>query len=259
MRAVNARPKRPLNRRHIQVLSLVLANAYFVPFLRFLPYPFLHCYACPLAIGACPIGSLQHFIILGQFPLYLTGALGLVGALWGRTVCGYLCPFGFIQDLLHRLPGPKFSVANRHTWTRWVSLVGLVGVASYVLQEPWFCKLCPEGMLTGGLPVVATRSELWPLVGPAYVVKAVILLVVLAAMVFIKRPFCRFICPLGLIFGLFNKIGGRPYKVEKDRCNGCGWCRRACPVDLNPAEAAGTSLCLKCGECLKCPAWVIGQ
>ena len=68
--------------------------------------PGLSCYSCPGALGSCPIGSLQA--VLGsrnyRFAFYVFGFLMMVGALCGRFVCGWLCPFGLVQDLLHKIP-----------------------------------------------------------------------------------------------------------------------------------------------------------
>ena len=71
--------------------------------------PGLNCYSCPGATGACPIGSLQAVIGSWNFKMayYVVGFLIFVGALLGRLVCGFLCPFGLIQDLLNKIPFPK--------------------------------------------------------------------------------------------------------------------------------------------------------
>ena len=71
--------------------------------------PGLNCYSCPGATGACPIGSLQAVIGSWNFKMayYVIGFLIFVGALLGRLVCGFLCPFGLIQDLLNKIPFPK--------------------------------------------------------------------------------------------------------------------------------------------------------
>ena len=64
--------------------------------------PGLNCYSCPGALGSCPIGALQA--VLGsrkfQISFYVLGFLMMVGAICGRFVCGWLCPFGLVQDLL---------------------------------------------------------------------------------------------------------------------------------------------------------------
>ena len=69
--------------------------------------PGLNCYSCPAAAGACPIGAFQAVVGSSKFSFsyYVTGFLILTGVLLGRFVCGFLCPFGWLQELLHQIPG----------------------------------------------------------------------------------------------------------------------------------------------------------
>ena len=71
--------------------------------------PGLNCYSCPAATGACPIGAFQAVVGSSKFSYsyYITGILILIGTLLGRFVCGFPCPFGWVQDLLHKIPFPK--------------------------------------------------------------------------------------------------------------------------------------------------------
>ena len=74
--------------------------------------PGLNCYSCPGAVGSCPIGSLQAVIGSKKFSIsyYVFGIMILIGALLGRLVCGLLCPFGFVQDLLYKIQ--SFKIHN---------------------------------------------------------------------------------------------------------------------------------------------------
>ena len=76
--------------------------------------PGLNCYSCPAATGACPIGAFQAVVGSSKFKFtyYITGFFILLGVLLGRFICGFLCPFGWFQDLLHKIPGKKFSTAK---------------------------------------------------------------------------------------------------------------------------------------------------
>ena len=71
--------------------------------------PGLNCYSCPAATGACPIGAFQAVVGSSKFKFtyYITGFFILLGVLLGRFICGFLCPFGLIQDLLNKIPFPK--------------------------------------------------------------------------------------------------------------------------------------------------------
>ena len=72
--------------------------------------PGLNCYSCPAATGACPIGAFQAVVGSSKFKFsyYITGFFILLGVTFGRFICGFLCPFGWFQDLLHKIPGKKF-------------------------------------------------------------------------------------------------------------------------------------------------------
>ena len=74
--------------------------------------PGLNCYSCPGAAGQCPIGSVSRQWSGSskfRFSYYITGILILLGVLLGRFICGFLCPFGWLQELLHKIPSPKRS------------------------------------------------------------------------------------------------------------------------------------------------------
>ncbi|MBQ6453760.1 MAG: 4Fe-4S binding protein, partial [Coriobacteriales bacterium] len=115
--SASALDKREGCRCGIQSVAVLLQNANFKGFLTGRIYqgpikavcvPGLNCYSCPGAVGACPIGSLQATLGGASFklPYYVLGLLVFFGALLGRAICGFLCPFGFLQDLLHRIPLP---------------------------------------------------------------------------------------------------------------------------------------------------------
>ena len=73
---------------------------------KYLCAPGLNCYSCPGALMSCPIGSLQAVLDGRGFALscYVFGFLMAFGALFGRFICGWMCPFGLVQDLLYRIP-----------------------------------------------------------------------------------------------------------------------------------------------------------
>jgi polyferredoxin len=263
-------------REWVQFVSTLVINSYFFSgTLKAIPCWGFNCYACPAASFACPIGSLQHFVILRQIPFYVLGVIGLAGALWGRLSCGWMCPFGFIQDLLHKLGGilrihrrhsdhgvssVDAPSTDRHNWTRlrYVLLVALVIVIPFLTYEPWFCKLCPAGMLEAGIPVVLTQPMLREGIGWLYYLKFVILIGFLAWMMVIKRPFCRYICPLGAIWSPFNRVSAIKLMVDQEHCSRCDRCRKACPVNIGIYEDPNAEQCIRCLQCIKaCPQQVI--
>jgi len=244
-----------LRRWPAQLGATLLFNSYFLaPWLKSVPCAGFNCYACPAAIMACPIGSLQHFGVIRQAPFYLLGFLTLVGGLFGRLGCGWICPFGFLQDLLHKVPVPKWRMGNRLSWLRYAILVVLVGIAPIITLEPWFCKLCPAGALEAGLPLALFDVEIRALAGPLFAAKMVILAAFLVWMMATTRPFCRFICPLGAIYSLFNRVSGVRLTFEPAACQRCDRCAGVCPTGLYPPTQLDSAGCIRCLECVKaCP------
>jgi polyferredoxin len=226
--------------------------------------PALHCYACPLAWGSCPIGALQHFVIVRQFPLYVLGLIGLVGVFVGRFACGWFCPFGWFQEFVHKLRLPKFSAPNWVRHLKFVWLVALVIGVAWWTMEPWFCKLCPAGTLGAGLPWLA-----WAARGSDYAegmdflqwlfpFKVALLAGLVVLMGMMKRPFCRFVCPLGAMYGLTNKVSLMRLRVDTKTCKECGACAKTCPMDLKPRTDVGSVDCIRCLACTGCDSITVG-
>lgn len=223
--------------------------------------PGLHCYSCPGAVAACPIGSLQQAFASSSLGMgfYVVGTLLAFGALFGRLVCGWACPFGLLQDALDKagrvLRLPK---ARKGTWSRRLSLfkfamLALVVAGPLVTRvvgsagKPLFCGyVCPAGTLPG-VALVASHPMLQQTVGALFSWKAGILVVLVAAAFFVYRPFCRFLCPLGLLYGFFNRFCVLGYRVDAQACTGCGACVRACRMDV---EGVGDRECIQCGSCV---------
>ncbi len=256
-------------RRIIQVVAAVGVNSSFLlgqPLpnkiyqgpLKQICQPGLNCYACPYAVGACPIGSLQYFVGYGSyhFSIYVGGFLLLFGGILGRVVCGWLCPFGLLQDLLFKIRSPKlkFFAPLRHL--RWAALLGLVFLLPLLTGSPSYCRyLCPAGALEGGVPFGLFSSQVRQIIGSMYFIKLGVLAFFLGASVVTFRFFCRTACPLGLIYGFFNRVSLLGLSCDSERCTQCGLCSKACPVDLAPEKGeyrrGECILCLKCRDA--CP------
>ncbi len=228
--------------------------------------PVLNCYSCPSAMYACPIGSIQTFmgslrfnlsIAQKQIGLYVIGMLGAVGAVVGRMPCGWACPFGLFQEIVHKIPSPKIRIPRVFSYFRYVVLalfvfiLPLVVLDQFGIGETWFCKwICPAGSLEAGIPLVALNQGLRGLVGFMYAWKLAILGIFLVWMVFSIRPFCRTTCPLGAFLGLFNRTSVFRMAVDEEKCIRCGVCRRRCPVEHAVNEAPNSPVCIRCLECL---------
>lgn len=238
--------------------------------------PVLNCYSCPSAVAACPIGALQHALsslklnmslARRQLGLYVIGSLGAVGSLTGRLSCGWLCPFGFFQELLHKIPSPKFGLPRLLRHFKYVFLVILAVLLPLLVLdafgggEPWFCKwVCPAGTLEAGIPLAVLSPPIRGQLGFLFAWKVAVLAGFLVWMVFVMRPFCRTTCPLGAILGLFNGVSLFRMTVDEETCNACAKCLRACPVGVSVYETPNSADCIRCLKCESvCPFGSIGH
>ncbi|MGQ9707381.1 MAG: 4Fe-4S binding protein [bacterium] len=137
------------------------------------------------------------------------------------------------------------------------AILGIVCVVIvYLTAEPWFCKLCPQGTLEAGIPLVLWDpvQGLRALVGWLFYLKVAILLFIFLFSIMVKRPFCRLFCPIGAIYSLFNKVSLMRMRLDASVCNKCGGCRRVCPTDIEPFADPNQAECIRCFECVYyCP------
>jgi polyferredoxin len=219
--------------------------------------PVFHCYSCPWATFACPIGVLANFSAFGIAPFAAIGTLLVAGAVFGSFVCGWACPFGFLQDVVGWIPTRKFTLPA------WLSGFRYVVLAVFVLAIPhwwgeghplFFCRLCPAGALEGAVPNVARlaltgQAIVWPTA-----TKWVILAVFAVAMLFVWRPWCTLFCPLGAIYGLLNHVSFFFPRFRRENCRDCELCRNLCLDRGRPERRIDGMRCVRCLECTKCRA-----
>jgi polyferredoxin len=239
-------------------LAVLVTRAVYQGPLKGVCLPMMSCTACPAAIVSCPIGTLQHFMTLRQVPWLLLGGLVLWGAIFGRMSCGWLCPFGFLQELLHKIPSPKITLPDEVRYLKYAVLVVLVIAVPLWSKVPWFSQLCPVGTLTAGIPWVAWdpldtvgRPVLASATGMLFAVKVGILVALLVLFVASKRLFCRALCPLGAILSLFNRVSLVRMRVARS-CQGCGKCQGLCAVDHAVSRDADSIECIRCLACTRC-------
>lgn len=267
-------------RLSVQVLYTILTNGYAYGFLhgkiyqghwKYACVPGLNCYSCPGAVASCPLGALQALLNQRGFtvPFAVLGFFFLFGSVLGRFVCGWLCPFGLAQDLLHKIPvfKKKKRLPAHHIlkYGKYLVLVFLVCIGSLFLfggfaKVPAFCKyLCPSGTLFGALPLLGGNGLLRSQIGGLFFWKLGILIVIVVLSVKVYRPFCQYLCPLGAIYGWFNRFSLVQVHWDEARCNGCGACQRACPVALSAEEISRSPECIRCGKCIEvCPQKCLG-
>ena len=201
--------------------------------------PGLNCYSCPSAIASCPLGSLQSSLANSRYngiPFLVIGLLLFFGIILGRIICGFLCPFGFFQELLYKIKSKKIKKNNftkRLSYIKYLILILFVLVFSILLKVPSFCKyICPQGTFEAGIPLIFLRDELKPLLRNIFTLKMIILLIVIIASIFIFRFFCSFICPLGAIYSFFNKISLFGVIVDEKNCINCNKCLNICKMNI---------------------------
>ncbi len=267
---------KPTKRRLIQVYAALLYNANIKGFVtgeiytgttKYLCVPGLNCYSCPGAVGACPLGALQNALAATntRAPYYVLGILILFGLIFARTVCGFLCPVGLGQELLYKIKTPKLKkskITYILSYFKYVLLAALVVAVPLMYSEqlaiPGFCKyICPAGTFGGaiGLLINPANDALYGMLGGLFTWKFVVLVLVMAACMFIFRFFCRFLCPLGAIYGFFNRIALLGIKLDQNKCTECGLCVSFCKMDI---RKVGDHECINCGECIDvCPAKAI--
>ncbi len=217
--------------------------------------PVFHCYACPLATFACPIGIIAQLGALHVFPFIAVGLLVALGAVFGTLICGWVCPFGFLQDLAAKVPTPKFDPPRWTSHFRYVVLIVTVLAVPYFFGEGhWLfvCRVCPAGGLEAGIPgMIRNAAAGQPVVWPN-AVKMTIIVLFVVAIFFIKRPWCRMLCPLGAIFSLFNRVSVFFLRVDPKRCTDCKRCHKLCDFGIQPEKSPNDSRCTRCLECTAC-------
>ncbi len=262
--------RQEVKRKIVQIAAFGFSNSYLCNFAGGQLYkgrwkqfcnPGMNCYSCPAARLSCPIGAMQAVSGSMNFSVsfYVTGFVLAVGVLFGRAVCGFVCPFGLIQELLYKIPFPKKKLWKGFIYVKYILLAFFVLLLPVIhtnelgMGAPAFCEyICPVGTLEGGLPLLATHPELRKVVGALFSIKACILALTLVGCLAICRFFCKVMCPLGAIYGILNKISLYHMEVDKERCISCGQCHAECPMDVDPVKTPDSAECIRCGKCTAC-------
>ena len=257
-----------VKRKIIQFIAFALSNPhvgnfgagklYKGPWKQFCN-PGINCYSCPAASLSCPIGSLQavNGSIDFKWSFYVVGTLCALGILLGRAVCGFLCPFGLLQELIYKIPFPKRKLPDWMKYIKYIMLFIVVLTLPVVITnamgmgDPFFCKyICPAGTLEGGLPLLIARPEMRSMAGTRFALKIAILVITIIGCLVTARFFCKVLCPLGAFYGFFNKVSLVRLETDSSACVSCGKCSSVCPMDVDPVRNPNSMECIRCGRCV---------
>jgi len=264
----------PSKRRLIQLYTALLYNANLKGYIdgqlfngatKKMCLPGFNCYSCPGAIGACPLGSLQGALTNSdhKWTAYVFGILAIFGIMLGRTICGFFCPVGLCQELLYKIPSPKVKkgwLTRLFSYFKYVILGLMVVILPLMYMDgspvPSFCKyICPAGLFEGAFGLLPNNPSYYGMLGVVFSWKFLLLVAFIVLSIVFFRFFCRFICPLGAIYGFFCKVALLGVKVDKKKCTDCGMCIAVCKMDT---KTVGDHECIHCGECIRvCPTKAI--
>lgn len=174
--------------------------------------------------------------------------------LFGKLFCGFICPMGFVQDVLHvtrqkaGIQGVTLTekLYERLSIIKWTAVMLFLGMGFAGLD---FCNICP----------VVTLSPAFSGFKTTIYISGFVMLFVLVGSFFKSRFFCN-ICPLGLIMGLFHRFTLVRLKKDCTACTECGACYNACPMGIKSIYTEREKVnvtdtnCIMCGECIRnCP------
>ncbi|HDI74493.1 MAG: hypothetical protein DRJ52_00165 [Thermoprotei archaeon] len=273
----------------LAIISFILMNLrFFEPWIRAgvtgISLPVLNCFSMgvmivvnkPSSTVVCAMGALQRMLARGQVPLLVIGSLLVIGAILGRAFCGWICPFGLIQEFLWRIAGKKNKIPIEVSFLQdAVLLVVLLTTVLYGLStagmiflklptygniidetfyEGPFCSFCPSATLLIILPSRILEAVYTGVVTltPWAILRIAIVAIILFLSLITPRPFCRWICPLGVLMGYFNKVSVLTIKRNSEICVNCRLCEIECPmnIDITSYDKLTTKRCIKCMSCV---------
>jgi NAD-dependent dihydropyrimidine dehydrogenase PreA subunit len=227
----------------------------------------------PGAEGFLPISSLMsiyHTLKTGTMEsLHPAGMVILLAALLmsfvvAKSFCGWICPIGFLSDLLeklrHRLFGPKSKVEGPWGVVRTI-VDGMMRSIKYVLLGFFFYAII--GMSTAGLNSFLNSDyntvadvKMYHFFATISLRATVIIAILTLLTFFIPRFWCRYLCPYGALTGIVGLLS--PLKIRRDEatCIDCGDCTRACPsrITVETVKAVHSDECISCYQCIAaCP------
>ncbi|MHA2060085.1 MAG: 4Fe-4S binding protein [Candidatus Ranarchaeia archaeon] len=306
-------------RRLVQILSLILLNGALITLITGIPIfspltniwivaqglgflnlaaawvhsyvlviPVLQTYSSPYTIVGGVFGLLQRRITSGAFPFLELGVVLITAVSIGKGFCGWVCPFGTVQDVVSKIPmkRPKVSPSFNKELSEikyyllgaimviviWVGIAEIQGVSEALrnalgaLSEAPYNALNPQTtldtllwwmLIEGTLPTLDSIGLLLTF-SPFFWVRIVLLAVSLIFALVIPRSFCRYFCPLGALMGVFSKYSLFTFSRKPVRCAKVRTCEIECPMGIrilsDNYEKINNRDCINCGKCYAvCP------
>jgi len=197
----------------------------------------------------CPLGAIQNLALpettMNQKVTFLVtlGVPLLTALFFGRLYCGWICPAGALQELVHYRKSALVVPPRLDRWLKLLKypLLVVLVAAVRVAGEPIFDGMDP-------FKVAFDRG------GEGLLLVA--LVVILGLSVFVYRPWCRYVCPMAVVFGLASRLS-LVRLVPSASCAACKLCIKQCGSQSITVDRETRSLkvdraeCLSCGSCVK--------
>jgi ferredoxin-type protein NapH len=270
-----------LPRMIVQLIALVAVNALVLttifPNLKVQPItfglPILASVNSHFSTVYSSLDLIQVELSQPEFPWIVLGTVFLIGAVVGRAFCGWICPIGFIQDIVTTLKGKLDFVSPRthksSTRLKYLLLLGTLLISGTlalalalgrgsdykaalgVLAAGPFIAISPDGTLFGTIPTLVgmasqnlasfitkppTIQEAWSQLlttPPLLALRILILVGFFGAAWKVPRFWCRYVCPTGALMAVFQKYSFTGLKRDPVKCTKCPHCEVKCPMQIN--------------------------
>ena len=247
--------------------------------------PVLECLGMRSKVVGCSLGAIQIYLSRPEAPLLAVGLLIVIAVILGRSSCAWVCPFGFVMDLIALMNRKPIRVSRPTDSTFKKAKYGILLVIFLVsgslalsliyqpstgeaykkalgsLAEGPFCAFCPAGSFFVTLPEAI--MYFWGMapggigeqlrgLPPTFWIRLIILAGVFYAAYYVPRAWCRYVCPLGAFLALFSRFSLLGIVRSPARCDKCGKCNAVCPMNIRVADFRGKVSHPECIYCLEC-------
>jgi len=214
----------------------------------------------PSVHAVCPLGGLENLwawaggqanlqkLFSGTMTLFFF--MLIFALVFGRAFCGSVCPFGALQEFIGKISKKKLKAPKKvDEVSRYIKyfILAFITAMAWVTATIWVSPYDPWAAFAH----IWSGSGLFGEMGIGFVV----LVIVIAASLFIDRFFCRYLCPAGAMYGIVSRLS--PVKITREDCSLCGQCSKACPmnIDVSSVKEVKSSECIACGQCVAaCPS-----